>query len=107
VCWSRRWRRSARRSRSPGSGDALEKAGLAERRPSATDRRARIIAVTDAGAEMAVRTQAIVDRVHAEAIGSLPEEMRPVLLAALKLLTQEHLATPEESPAGARRARQA
>src|SRR3982751_4178632 len=29
--------------------DALEKAGLAERRPSATDRRARIIAVTEAG----------------------------------------------------------
>lgn len=87
--------------------DALEKAGLAERWPSATDRRARIIAVTEAGAEMAARTQAIVDRVHAEAIGSLPEEMRPVLLAALTLLTQEHLATPEESPVGARRARQA
>ena len=87
--------------------DALEKAGLAERRPSATDRRARIIAVTEAGAEMAKRTQQIVDGVHADAIGSLPEEMRPVLLAALKLLTEGHLATPEESPVGARRARQA
>ena len=86
--------------------DALEKAGLAERRPSATDRRARIVAVTDAGAEMVEKSQAIVDRVHAEAIGSLPEEMRPVLLEALKLLTKGHLATPEESPAGARRARQ-
>ena len=30
--------------------DALEKAGLAERRPSSTDRRARIIAVTEEGA---------------------------------------------------------
>ena len=29
--------------------DELEKAGLAERRPSGTDRRARIIAVTEAG----------------------------------------------------------
>jgi MarR family transcriptional regulator for hemolysin len=86
--------------------DALEKAGLAERRPSATDRRARIIAVTEAGAEMAARTQAIVDRVHAEAIGSLPEAMRPVLLEALKLLAQDQLASPEESPAAARRARQ-
>jgi len=86
--------------------DALEKAGLAERRPSATDRRARIVAVTEAGAEMAEKSQAIVDRVHAEAIQALPEEMRPVLLEALKLLTQGHLATPEESPAGARRARQ-
>jgi MarR family transcriptional regulator, transcriptional regulator for hemolysin len=86
--------------------DALEKAGLAERRPSATDRRARIIAVTEAGAEMVEKSQAIVDRVHAEAIEALPEEMRPVLLEALKLLTQGHLATPAESPAGARRARQ-
>src|SRR2546423_15487263 len=51
--------------------DALEKAGLAERRPSATDRRARIIAVTEAGAEMARRSQAIVDRVHAQAVGAL------------------------------------
>jgi MarR family transcriptional regulator for hemolysin len=53
--------------------DALEKAGLAERRPSATDRRARIVAVTEAGAEMAEKSQAIVDRVHAEAIEALPE----------------------------------
>lgn len=29
--------------------DALEKAGLAERRPSSTDRRARVIAVTERG----------------------------------------------------------
>lgn len=86
--------------------DALEKAGLAERRPSATDRRARIVAVTETGAEMAEKSQAIVDRVHAEAIEALPEEMRPVLLEALNLLTRGHLATPEESPAGARRARQ-
>lgn len=86
--------------------DALEKAGLAERRPSATDRRARIIAVTAAGAEMVEKSQAVVDRVHAAAIEALPEEMRPVLLEALKLLTQGHLALPEESPAGARRARQ-
>ena len=66
--------------------DALEKAGLAERRPSATDRRARIIAVTGAGAEMAERSQAIVDRVHTEAVASLPEALRPALLEALTLL---------------------
>ena len=89
-----------------GRVDAWGRAGLAEGWLSATDRRARIVAVTDAGAEMVEKSQAIVDRVHAEAIGSLPEEMRPVLLEALKLLTKGHLATPEESPAGARRARQ-
>src|SRR3954468_9996905 len=87
--------------------DALEQAGLAERRPSATDRRARIIAVTDAGAAMAKRSQEIVDRVHAEAIGSLPEALRPALLEALTLLAGGHLAEPVDSPAAARRARQA
>ncbi|MDM4777980.1 MULTISPECIES: MarR family winged helix-turn-helix transcriptional regulator [unclassified Micromonospora] len=44
--------------------DALERAGLAERRPSRTDRRARIIAVTEEGARVAGRSQEIVDRVH-------------------------------------------
>src|SRR2546423_6449587 len=87
--------------------DALEKAGLAERRPSTTDRRARIIAVTAAGAEMIKRSQAVVDRVHAEAMGSLPEGLRPALLEALTLLARGHLAAPVDSPAGARRARQA
>src|ERR1700754_1732635 len=37
--------------------DALEEAGLAERRPSSTDRRARIVAVTPEGAQMAQRSQ--------------------------------------------------
>src|SRR3954463_3971815 len=49
---------------------ALEKAGLAERRPSSRDRRARIIAVTEEGARVAVRSQEIVDGVHAAALGA-------------------------------------
>jgi MarR family transcriptional regulator for hemolysin len=86
--------------------DALEAAGLAERRPSSTDRRARIVAVTEKGAEMAKQTQEIVNRVHAEAMGSLPEASRAALIDALTLLAGGHLAQPEENPAGARRARQ-
>jgi DNA-binding MarR family transcriptional regulator len=86
--------------------DALEKAGLAERRPSPTDRRARIIAVTPAGAAMASKSQAIVDRVHREAIGSLAEPARSVLIEALSALATGHLATPGDSSAGVRRARQ-
>ncbi|MFC7646431.1 MarR family winged helix-turn-helix transcriptional regulator [Streptosporangium lutulentum] len=54
--------------------DALEKAGLAERRPSSTDRRARIIAVTEKGAEMARRSQEIADSVHRAALAALPED---------------------------------
>lgn len=86
--------------------DALEEAGLAGRRPSSTDRRARIIAVTEKGAEVAVRSQEIVDRVHEEALGSLPGEERDVLVRALTRLTQGHLENPVEGPTPTRRARQ-
>ncbi|GAA2465494.1 MarR family winged helix-turn-helix transcriptional regulator [Streptomyces lavendulocolor] len=86
--------------------DALEKAGLAERRPSSTDRRARIIAVTEEGARVARRSQGIVDRVHQEALGSLDAGDREVLLRALGQLVEGHLATPAEGPRPARRARQ-
>ncbi|MBT2523928.1 winged helix-turn-helix transcriptional regulator [Streptomyces sp. ISL-99] len=87
--------------------DALEKAGLAERRPSSTDRRARIIAVTKEGARVAGRSQEIVDRVHREALAALPEGDREVLLRALKFLVSDGLATPVDQPRAARRARQA
>ncbi|MGA4866373.1 MarR family winged helix-turn-helix transcriptional regulator [Streptomyces lavendulocolor] len=86
--------------------DALEKAGLAERRPSSTDRRARIIAVTEEGARVARRSQEIVDRVHQEALGSLSAGDREVFLRALGQLVEGHLATPMEGPRPARRARQ-
>ncbi|GAA0229069.1 MarR family transcriptional regulator [Cryptosporangium japonicum] len=84
--------------------DALDEAGLAERRPSSTDRRARIIAVTEKGVEVARQSQEIVDRVHAEALGSLAVEDRDALLSALTALATGHLAQPAESQA--RRARQ-
>lgn len=86
--------------------DALEKAGLAERRPSSTDRRARIIAVTEKGAEIAAESREIVDRVHQSALASLPGEEREVLLRALNRLVTGHLETPVEGARPARRARQ-
>jgi len=85
--------------------DALEAAGLAERRPSAVDRRARIIAVTDRGAEVAVRSQAIADRVHGEALAGLPEDERVVFLRAMDRLAAGPLAEPVETPTPVRRAR--
>lgn len=54
-----------------GTVDDLERLGLAERRPSVTDRRARIIAVTEKGRLAAEEGQRIVDRVHADALGFL------------------------------------
>jgi DNA-binding MarR family transcriptional regulator len=87
--------------------DALERAGLAERRPSGTDRRARIIAVTEDGARVAERSQQIVDRVHAEALGSLPAAERTAFLAAMNRLVTGHLAEAVEQSQPVRRARQA
>ncbi|MGW2281472.1 MarR family winged helix-turn-helix transcriptional regulator [Streptomyces sp. NPDC001770] len=87
--------------------DALESAGLAERRPSRLDRRARIISVTEKGAELAARSRRIVDGVHAEALGDLAESDRALFVRALERLAQGHLAEPVESPRPARRARQA
>jgi MarR family transcriptional regulator, transcriptional regulator for hemolysin len=86
--------------------DALERAGLAERRPSVTDRRARIIAVTEKGARMARRSQKIVDRVHGEVLGTLPADEREILLRAMNRLVAGKLAKPIENPQQVRRARQ-
>ncbi|MFE1437395.1 MarR family winged helix-turn-helix transcriptional regulator [Streptomyces sp. NPDC058739] len=86
--------------------DALEKAGLAERRPSSSDRRARIIAVTEEGAKVARESQRIVDDVHQQALGSLPADERDILLRALNRLVTGHLEAPVEGPRPARRARQ-
>ncbi|MER6172895.1 MarR family transcriptional regulator [Streptosporangium sp. NPDC001681] len=86
--------------------DALEKAGLAERRPSSTDRRARIISVTEKGAEVARQSQEIVDGVHRAALGSLPADEREVLVRAMNRLVTGHLAVPVEAPQAVRRARQ-
>ncbi|WP_329088303.1 MarR family winged helix-turn-helix transcriptional regulator [Streptosporangium sp. NBC_01469] len=86
--------------------DALEKAGLAERRPSSTDRRARIIAVTEKGAEAARQSQEIVDGVHRAVLGALSGNEGEVLVRAMSRLVTGHLSVPVEAPQGIRRARQ-
>ncbi|MFF9274247.1 MarR family winged helix-turn-helix transcriptional regulator [Streptomyces griseosporeus] len=85
--------------------DALEKAGLAERRASSADRRARIIAVTPKGAKLAKRSQEIVDRVHQEALDALPKTQRETFLKAMNRLVTGHLGTPVEAPPQAARRR--
>lgn len=68
--------------------DELERAGLAERHPSPTDRRARIIVVTPAGEELVRRGEVIVDRVHAEALDGMSPGERQVFVDALTRLEQ-------------------
>jgi MarR family transcriptional regulator for hemolysin len=74
--------------------DNLESAGLAERRPSSTDRRARIIAVTAAGARVVAEAQRIVDAIYENVLSSLPTRQRDIFVAALTTLVDTRLSTP-------------
>lgn len=76
--------------------DALEKAGLAERKLSPTDRRARIIEVTGAGRELLARADRVVTDVYEDVLGSLPEGEREGLLGALTRLIEGRLGEPVE-----------
>lgn len=73
--------------------DKLEKEGLAERRPSATDRRARVIVATDKGRELVARSDGIVSRIHADVLGTLPEEIRGAFIEGLTRLVENRLST--------------
>jgi MarR family transcriptional regulator, transcriptional regulator for hemolysin len=74
--------------------DELEAAGLAERRPSSEDRRARVIAVTKAGKRKVDEAEAIADRIRADVLSVLPEDERGVFLDALTRLVGGRLAQP-------------
>ncbi|GAB3679673.1 MarR family winged helix-turn-helix transcriptional regulator [Actinocorallia lasiicapitis] len=73
--------------------DDLERRGLAERHPSPTDRRARIVKVTDAGRAMVVRGERIVTDIHDEVLDTLPAEEREAFLSALRRLSKGRLAS--------------
>ena len=85
--------------------DALEKAGPARRRPSRSDRRARIISVTEQGERAVAEGARVADRVHREVLDALPEDERDVLVRAPSRLAEGPLATPAESERPVRRAR--
>jgi MarR family transcriptional regulator for hemolysin len=72
--------------------DELERDGLAERRTSSTDRRARVISVTAAGVEKIAEGQTIVDRVQRDVLGTLPDLERDGFLSALQRLARDRLA---------------
>ncbi|MEA2296758.1 MAG: MarR family transcriptional regulator, transcriptional regulator for hemolysin [Solirubrobacteraceae bacterium] len=74
--------------------DELEAQGLAERRPSKTDRRARIIAVTKTGQRRVLEANDVVARVHEEILETLPARERDVFLDALAKLVEGPLGEP-------------
>ena len=85
--------------------DKLEQAGLAERRPSATDRRARIVAVTPAGEKLLAAGQQVVDQAHADMLSALPEADRAVFVRCMSALVGDRLARPVVSERPVRRRR--
>jgi len=74
--------------------DELESAGLAERKPSKTDRRARVIGVTKAGQRKVREAEAIAKRIRADVLGVLPPAEREVFLASLTKLVSQRLTEP-------------
>jgi len=64
--------------------DQLENAGLAERRPSATDRRAREVAITSKGKRLLEKARALTSQVEDEVLGGLSSEERQQLLTLLR-----------------------
>jgi MarR family transcriptional regulator, transcriptional regulator for hemolysin len=83
--------------------DALEAAGLAERRPSSTDRRARVVAVTKAGERKVREAEAVLERVREDVLGGLDPAERKAFLSALGQLAGGRLADPVQCAQSVRR----
>jgi DNA-binding MarR family transcriptional regulator len=74
--------------------DHLEAAGLAERLPSSTDRRARVIAVTKDGRKKLAQAEAIVDKVNEDVLAALPAKERKAFVDSLCRLVGDRLSEP-------------
>ncbi len=74
--------------------DELEAAGLAERRPSSNDRRARVIVVTAAGKRKVREADRVLDQVRSDVLSELAPEDRDAFLRVLGTLACGRLAEP-------------
>lgn len=74
--------------------DALESAGYAERRPSPTDRRARVVVVTESGREIVAKADDLYAEIVGSVLGSLPDGERDSLVNGLTRLMEGRLSTP-------------
>ena len=74
--------------------DALEAAGHAERQPSPTDRRARVVVVTESGREIVAKADDLYEEIVGSVLGSLPDGERDGLVKGLTRLMEGRLSTP-------------
>ncbi|SER96849.1 DNA-binding transcriptional regulator, MarR family [Lentzea xinjiangensis] len=89
--------------------DALERAGYAERKPSPSDRRARVIVVTPLGREIVAKADELYEEIVTSVLGSLPGDERDGLVNGLARLVEGRLSAvvPCEKPPRKRALRQA
>ena len=85
--------------------DRLERAGLATRHVHPTDRRGRVVVLTDAGVDVLGRAHRAVARVHDEALSDLSADRRESFLADLSEVARGVLASPSHVTALRRRRR--
>jgi DNA-binding MarR family transcriptional regulator len=85
--------------------DALERDGLAERRPSAADRRARVVRVTPKGEQLVDEGKAIIDGIVDDVLGTLPAADRATFVGCLQRLVGAggRLSTPVHTDRPVRR----
>ena len=67
-----------------------------ERRPSETDRRARVIVVTEAGERKVTEGREVIKAIQAGVLETLPARQRAIFLDSLATLVRERLAEPVE-----------
>jgi MarR family transcriptional regulator for hemolysin len=83
--------------------DELERDGLAERQPSPTDRRARVISVTKAGKRKLTEANAVKEQIQADVLEALPPRQRKALVEALTELVDGRLSESADCPGLRRR----
>jgi DNA-binding MarR family transcriptional regulator len=74
--------------------DQLESAGLAKRRPSATDRRARELAITPKGRRLLQRSRRMISETEDEVLAGLTAEERGELVSLLRRALESAPAQP-------------
>jgi MarR family transcriptional regulator, transcriptional regulator for hemolysin len=74
--------------------DELEMAGLADREQSGTDRRARVIRISDEGERFVREADKVLDRVREDVLSAVAPEDREAFLRALGTLACGRLAEP-------------
>jgi MarR family transcriptional regulator for hemolysin len=76
--------------------DALERDGLAMRKPAPTDRRTRVVEVTDQGRDLISSTEDLLDELYTTVLSRLPEADREPFLRSLAMLAEAR--SPQPAP---------